>query len=195
VVVRIPDRAPFTLDITHCPLKGVHNEENIMAAALAAASMGVSPSAMQETLDRYCGLSHRVEWVRSWKGVDFYDDSKATNVGAVVKAIETFDRPVLLFLGGRDKMGSYDPLVEPLNGKCKGVLAFGEAAPRIEKELGERLPTASYPDLETAFQDAVASAASGDIVLLSPACSSFDQYESYARRGDHFKKLVAQLPE
>jgi UDP-N-acetylmuramoylalanine--D-glutamate ligase len=195
VVVRIPDREPFTLDITHCPLKGVHNEENIMAAALAAASMGVSPSAMQETLDRYCGLSHRVERVRSWKGIDFYDDSKATNVGAVVKAIETFDRPILLFLGGRDKMGSYDPLVEPLNGKCKGVLAFGEAAPRIEKELGKRLPVASHPDLETAFQDAVANAASGDIVLLSPACSSFDQYESYAKRGDHFKKLVAQLPE
>jgi UDP-N-acetylmuramoylalanine--D-glutamate ligase len=195
LVVRIPGREPFTLDLTHCPLKGVHNEENIMAAALAAASMGVHPSAMQETLDRYCGLAHRVEWVRSWEGVDFYDDSKATNVGAVVKAIETFDRPILLFLGGRDKMGSYDPLVEPLNGKCKGVLAFGEAAPRIEKELGNRLPVASYPDLETAFQDAVARAASGDILLLSPACSSFDQYEGYAKRGDHFKKLVAQLPE
>jgi UDP-N-acetylmuramoylalanine--D-glutamate ligase len=138
-------------------------------------------------------LPHRVEWVRAWRGIDFYDDSKGTNVGAVVKAIENFDRPVLLLLGGWDKLGSYRPVGQALQAKGKGAFVFGEAAPRIYQELKTWLPTQSFTDLEAAFEDVLKHAVAGDVVLLSPACSSFDQYESYAQRGEHFKRLAMEL--
>ena len=191
-VVNIPGKDSFSLTLERSALKGVHNEENILAAVLAASSMEASPSAMQEVIDRYKGLPHRVEWVGTWKGVEFYDDSKGTNVGAVVKALENFDRPVLLLLGGKDKLGAYAPLEEPLKARGKAALAFGEAAPRIQRELQSWLPTSSFENLEQVFKEAVARATPGDVVLLSPACSSFDQYVSYAQRGDHFKKLVRE---
>ncbi len=174
---------------------GAHNRENIMAAALAAFSMDVSGAAIQAAVDEFGGFSHRVEWVRSWKGIDFYDDSKGTNVGAVVKALEGFDRPVLLLVGGRDKLGSYEPLIAPLTARGKGIFAFGEAGPRIYGQLSEKVPATLRPDLRSAFEDALSRAEPGDIVLLSPACASFDQYESYAQRGDHFKSLVADSGE
>jgi UDP-N-acetylmuramoylalanine--D-glutamate ligase len=191
----IPGKEAFELDISQSLLKGVHNQENIMAAALAASVMGADPGVLQEVLGRYRGLPHRVEWVRSWNGVDFYDDSKGTNVGAVVKALENFDRPVWLLLGGRDKLGSYEPLFEPLRSRGRGVLAFGESAPRILEQLSPVVDARVFEDLESAFREASRLASPGDVVLLSPACSSFDQYESYAQRGDHFKRLVGELPE
>ncbi len=192
---KMPGREPFVFELSRSPLKGAHNAENILAAVLVAGSMGVSGEAMRDALERFHGLPHRVEWVGRWNGIDFYDDSKGTNVGAVVKALEGFDRPVWLFLGGRDKQGSYEPLVDPIRKGCKGVYAFGEAAPRIVAGLAGRAPVLAFPDLEAAFEDAAAKAAPGDVMLLSPACSSFDQYTSYAKRGDHFKRLVAALTE
>jgi UDP-N-acetylmuramoylalanine--D-glutamate ligase len=191
--IRVPDGPSFELDLEHAALKGVHNEENIMAAALAAAAFQVSPSVVQQEIDRYAGLPHRVEWVRTCNGITFYDDSKATNVGAVEKALENFDAPIWLLLGGRDKLGSYAPLIAPMRVKGKGVIAFGEAAPRIQEALGSVVTTCSVSDLPSALAEALRRAVSGDIVLLSPACSSFDQYTSYAQRGDHFKRLVHEL--
>ncbi len=193
IQVSIPERQPFELNLSGIPLRGVHNEENIMAASLAASVMGVEPGVLQAVIGTYRGLPHRVEWVRRWNGIDFYDDSKGTNVGAVVKALENFDRPVWLLLGGRDKLGSYEPLIEPLKQKGRGVLAFGESAPRIREQLGSSVSARSFPNLEKAFEEALQRATSGDVVLLSPACSSFDQYENYAQRGDHFKRLVNSL--
>ena len=143
---------------------------------------------------KFEGLPHRVHKVAEIKGIAFYDDSKGTNVGAVVKAIENFERPVLLLLGGRDKLGSYAPVADRMMAKGKGAFVFGESAQRIHEELGDKVPSLVFSDLEGAFAAAVERAQAGDIVLLSPACSSFDQYESYAQRGDHFKKLVAALP-
>ena len=192
-VVRMPGCEPFALSLDRTPLKGVHNEENILAAALAAASMDVPADVVQSVIDTYGGLPHRVEWVRGLRGIDFYDDSKATNVGAVVKALENFDRPVLLLLGGRDKLGSYEPLTRPLRERGKEAFVFGEAAPRLLDALAGVLPVRAFGSLDPAFHAAVSAAQSGDVVLLSPACSSFDQYSSYAERGDHFKRLVAQL--
>jgi UDP-N-acetylmuramoylalanine--D-glutamate ligase len=191
--VDIPWKSSFSLSLETSALKGVHNEENILAAVLAVAAVDAPARIMQEVIDRYRGLSHRVEWVRTWNGIDFYDDSKGTNVGAVVKAVENFDRPILLLLGGRDKLGSYEPLAEPVRAKAKGVFVFGEAAPRMRVEFEKWAPTMSFAGLEESFREAVMRAAPGDVVLLSPACSSFDQYESYAQRGDHFKSLVNQL--
>lgn len=195
VKVRLPGGPSFDLDLEHAALRGVHNEENIMAAALACSAFQVSPTVIQMEIDRYAGLPHRVEWVRTWKGIAFYDDSKATNVGAVEKALESFDAPIWLLLGGRDKLGSYEPLIEPMRRKGKGVVAFGEAAPRIQEALGSDLPLRSVPDLAGALAEVLREAVSGDVVLLSPACASFDQYTSYAHRGDHFKRLVRELPD
>ncbi len=193
IKVNIPWQASFALSLEGTHLQGVHNEENMLAAILAASVAGASPGAIQQVIQEYRGLPHRLEWVRSWNGIDFYDDSKATNVGAVVKALKSFDRPVLLLLGGRDKLGSYRPLAEALRASGKSALLFGEAAPRLYEELKDWLPTRSFPDLAAAFKDALESAAPGDVVLLSPACSSFDQYENYGQRGDHFKRLVMQV--
>jgi len=193
IQLAVPDKGKFEISLEKTRLQGTHNRENIMAAALAAFCMGAPAGAIQAAVDSFAGFAHRVEWVRNWKGIDFYDDSKGTNVGAVVKALEGFDRPVLLLLGGRDKLGSYEPLLAPLSARGKGIFAFGEAGPRIYGQLSGKVPAGLYPDLGSAFQDAVSRASSGDVVLLSPACASFDQYESYAHRGDHFKKLVAEL--
>ena len=107
--------------------------------------MDLPPEAVRRAIETYRGLPHRVEWVRAWRGVDFYDDSKATNVGAVVKALEGFDRPVLLLMGGRDKLGPYAPLLEGLEARGKGLFVFGEATPRIMEELGTALPAHSFP--------------------------------------------------
>jgi UDP-N-acetylmuramoylalanine--D-glutamate ligase len=194
IVVNIPWKPSFSFDSANLGLKGVHNEENMLAAVLACLAMDIAPSAIEGAAGSFRGLPHRVEWVRTVKGVDFYDDSKGTNVGAVVKAIENFERPVLLLLGGRDKLGSYAPVAERMTAKGKGAFVFGESAQRIHAELGDKVPSRVFPDLEGAFAAAVERAQAGDIVLLSPACSSFDQYESYAQRGDHFKRLVAALP-
>ena len=193
IKVEVPGNGNFEVSLEKTRLPGLHNRENIMAASLAAACAGVRPEAIQAAVDGFDGFAHRVQWVRNWKGIDFYDDSKATNVGAVVKALEGFDRPVLLLLGGRDKLGAYEPLLAPLTSRGKGVFAFGEAGPRIYAELSGKIPAGLYPDLGSAFRAAVSGASPGDVVLLSPACSSFDQYRSYSQRGDHFKKLVAQL--
>jgi UDP-N-acetylmuramoylalanine--D-glutamate ligase len=193
VRLMVPGKTGIEISLEKTRLHGAHNRENIMAACLAAMCMEIDARAMQAAVDTFAGFPHRVEWVRNWEGIDFYDDSKATNVGAVVKALEGFDRPVLLLLGGRDKLGAYEPLLAPLAARGKGAFAFGEAGPRIYDHLRGTLPAGLYPDLPAAFREAVRRAAPGDVVLLSPACASFDQYRSYAHRGDHFKELVAEL--
>jgi UDP-N-acetylmuramoylalanine--D-glutamate ligase len=193
--IRIEEAEPLELDLSDCFLRGPHNAENMAAAVLAAKALSVPDAVIRTVLSQYRGLPHRVEWVGAWQGVEFYDDSKATNVGAVVKALENFQRPVLLLAGGRDKYGSYQPLEGPLRDRVKGLFLYGEAAPRIYQELAGVVPVYLAGDLPEAFREAIAQAGSGDVVLLSPACSSFDQYESYAQRGDHFKQLVSDLTQ
>ncbi len=194
LLASLPGGVPMEIDLSGCRLHGVHNQENIMAAVLACLAMGVPPEALERALGICGGLPHRVEWVRRWRGIDFYDDSKGTNVGAVVRAVESFDRPLLLLLGGRDKLGSYESLARALKDRCRGAFVYGESGHRIAAALQETVTTHSFMGLEEAFEAAVGQAQWGDVVLLSPACSSFDQYSSYKERGDHFQKLVAQLP-
>ena len=193
VKLSVPGKSAFEISLEKTRLHGAHNRENISAACLAAMCVDIGQKAVQAAVDEFAGFAHRVEWVRNWKGIDFYDDSKATNVGAVVKALEGFDRPVLLLLGGRSKLGAYEPLLAPLASKGKRVFAFGEAGPQIFDSLRAGVPAGLYPDMAAAFRDAVGRAEPGDVVLLSPACASFDQYGSYAQRGDHFKQLAAEL--
>jgi UDP-N-acetylmuramoylalanine--D-glutamate ligase len=174
-------------------LHGVHNVENMMAAIAAAKSAGVTHAHIQETLNRFAGLEHRLEFVREKDGVRYYDDSKGTNVGAVVKSLASFSQPVILLAGGVDKGGDYAPLKDPIKRKVRRLVLFGAAKEIIARALGAHTETVLVDDLQAAVRDAAAHARAGDVVLLSPACSSFDQFRNYAERGKVFKNLVHSL--
>ena len=174
-------------------LQGVHNLENMMAAVAAAKCAGVDRAVIQRTLENFTGLEHRLEFVREKDGVRYYNDSKGTNVGAVVKSLASFTAPVILLAGGVDKGGDYAPLEDGIKQRVRRLVLFGEAREVIARALGALTETVLVDDIRAAVQDAAAHARAGDIVLLSPACSSFDQFRNYAERGNVFKRLVQQL--
>ncbi|HEX5037226.1 MAG TPA: UDP-N-acetylmuramoyl-L-alanine--D-glutamate ligase [bacterium] len=175
-------------------LVGLHNRENMKASIAAARAAGASDAAIQKALESFEGLPHRTQFVRERNGVRYYDDSKGTNVDAAVKSLAGFeDGHVILIAGGRDKGGSYAPLREAARRKARLVLTIGEAGPAIAKELGEVAEIVPADTMDRAVHAAAARARSGDVVLLSPACSSFDQFRDYKDRGDTFQKLVRQL--
>lgn len=181
---------PFRLD--RWALRGWHNLENLMAATLAALRCGVDPQTIQEVIDTFRPSPHRMEWLGTVDGVGFINDSKGTNVGAVIKALESCTQPVVLLLGGRSKKTDFRELASLCEEKVRAVVGFGETGPQAAEELSGHVPTVAVKDLEEAFQEAVQRAVSGDVVLLSPACASFDQYANYAARGDHFRALFEQ---
>lgn len=174
-------------------LHGVHNVENMMAAVAVAKCVGIARPVIQQTLDRFPGLEHRLEFVRERNGVRYYNDSKGTNVGAVVKSLASFNEPVILLAGGVDKGGDYVPLEEGVKQKVRRLVVFGAAKEIIARSLGRLTETSIVDDIQEAVRDAAAHARSGDVVLLSPACSSFDQFRNYAERGKIFKRLVQEL--
>ncbi len=177
-------------DLNRWQLFGKHNQQNLLAAVLAATSMGAKPEAIQKTIDSFKPLPHRMELVHHWRGIRFYDDSKGTNVDSVVRSLESFSSPIILIAGGRDKEGSYDPLVSLVRQRVKMLVLIGEARFRLAKALGKLSCTVVVEEMDAAVQVALGAAVAGDVVLLSPACSSFDQYEDYKARGDHFRTLV-----
>ena len=177
-------------DLRRWQLVGSHNQQNLMAAVLAATCMGAKPEAIQKTIDNFKPLPHRLELAHHWRGIRFYNDSKATNVDSVVRSLETFTAPIILLAGGRDKEGSYDPLTGLVRQGVKMLVLMGEARFRLAKTLGNLTCTVVVDDMEAAVPVALGAAAPGDVVLLSPACSSFDHYENYKARGDHFRSLV-----
>lgn len=204
------------LPVSALRIRGAHNVDNACAAALAARLAGVDPGTITEVLSTFSGLPHRMAFVRERAGVVYYDDSKATNVGAAVAALlglrsepQTRGRSesgprVVLIVGGVDKGGSYAPLAARARAQCRAVVLIGAAADLIEREFrGNDLPhspTSSLPIIRaTTIDDAVAQAATlaerGDVVLLAPACASFDMFRSYAHRGDEFARAVRALPE
>ncbi|MFO7839283.1 MAG: UDP-N-acetylmuramoyl-L-alanine--D-glutamate ligase [Desulfosalsimonadaceae bacterium] len=189
----LPRRKPYFLDCSHIPLIGAHNRENIAAAGLAAAAAGVSAESIEKTVQGFHGLSHRMSPVEVIKGVAYIDDSKATNVNAVVRALESFSTPVILIMGGREKGGGYAELKPLLPGRVKHLIVMGEAAGAIENELDEKAPVSRAADMAEAVRTSAALGEAGDTVLLSPACASFDMYESYARRGDDFIACVRKM--
>jgi len=174
-------------------LQGVHNLENMMAAVAAAKCAGVAGAAIQQTLESFAGLEHRLEFVREKGGVRYYNDSKGTNVGAVVKSLASFSEPVILLAGGVDKGGDYAPLAGEIEQKVRRLVLFGQAKETIARALGSLTETVIVEDIRAAVEEAAAHARAGDVVLLSPACSSFDQFRNYAERGKVFKTLVQQL--
>jgi UDP-N-acetylmuramoylalanine--D-glutamate ligase len=144
-------------------------------------------------LESFPGLEHRLEFIREKNGVRYYNDSKGTNVGAVVKSLASFTEPVILLAGGVDKGGDYAPLEAGIKQKVRRLVLFGAAKNVIARALGAFTETVIVEDMHAAVRDAAAHARAGDVVLLSPACSSFDQFRNYAARGKVFKTLVQQL--
>jgi UDP-N-acetylmuramoylalanine--D-glutamate ligase len=174
-------------------IHGVHNIENMMAAVAAAKCAGVSRRAIEKTLEEFPGLEHRLEFVREKDGVRYYNDSKGTNVGAVVKSLASFSAPVILLAGGVDKGGEYAPLADGVAKKVRRLILFGAAKQTIAAALGHLTTTVMVDDIDAAVRDAAAHSQAGDVVLLSPACSSFDQFSNYAERGKIFKARVQEL--
>ncbi len=174
-------------------IPGLHNVENVMAAVAVARFCGCSKESIVEAVSQFRGLPHRIEFAGEKRAVQFYDDSKGTNVDAVVRALQTFSSPVILLLGGRDKDGNFDVLQPMLGAKTKQVVLFGEARDQIEPQLGNTTPIAKEATLKAAVLRAYRDAKPGDIVLLSPGCASFDAFANYKERGNHFKEVVRSL--
>lgn len=189
----LPDGAACVFEVAGFPLPGNHNLQNLMGAVLAGLILGLDHSAIQEGIDTFRGLPHRMEFVGRINAVDFYNDSKATNVEAAAKAVEGFERPVILIAGGRDKGGDYGPLVEAARGRLKEAVLLGEARPLLEKALKGFVRVVRAESMIDAVKEAFAAANPGDVVLLAPACSSFDMFTDYKHRGDVFKEIVESI--
>ncbi|WP_456431082.1 UDP-N-acetylmuramoyl-L-alanine--D-glutamate ligase [Thermosulfuriphilus sp.] len=191
-VLKLPGGDEF-YDLSLFRPLGRHNRENFLAAALAARLSGASPEGISETIRSFVGYPHRLEFVTQVGGVYFVNDSKATNVDATVKALEGLEGPIVLIAGGKDKGGSYLPLVELVRHKVKALILMGEAREKMAQDLGTITETYQVESLEEAVEVAMSLANPGDTVLLSPACASFDQFESYKERGQIFRSLVFEL--
>ena len=179
------------LPVPAIPLKGDHNVENVLAAVCAARLAGCPADAVRRAIEKFKAVEHRLEFVATLNGVDYYNDSKATNVDATAKAIAAFPGGIHLILGGKDKNSDYTLLSDLLRRHVKAVYTIGSAAAKIESHLRGVVPIHPTETLEKAVVAASAAAHPGDIVLLAPACSSFDMFKNYGERGDTFARLAA----
>jgi len=195
IVYRTDGREVETYPRSMIRLPGRHNVENVMAAVMASRYAGCPPGAIVEAVGSFTGLAHRIEFAGEKGGVAFYDDSKGTNVSAVARALEAFEAPVILLLGGRDKNGDFETLEPLIRRRVKALVLFGEARGRIAGKIGNLVRTQAAPTLRDAVRTAYAEAAPGDVVLLSPGCASFDEFRSYAHRGEVFQEIVNRLDD
>ena len=186
-----PDIEYYSLK--NSPLKGKHSKENIMAALLTAKEHGGEWMPLQKTIDSYKGLPHRLEYVRRVGGVDFYNDSKATNVLAVIRALEAFDDNVILIMGGKNTGLDYKPLTNVVRKKVKSLILVGEAKENINRHIESSTETFLIGTFDEAVFISYHKSRIGDTVLLSPGCPSFDMFSSYIERGNHFKSLVKKF--
>lgn len=189
------ERTSRSLDISRIKLPGYHNLQNIAAACLAVQAMGGAFDKMERAIYEFKGLPHRLEYVNTVNGVHYYDDSKGTNADAVEKALNAFNKPVVLIMGGRNKEVDFRTLEKSVRRHVKKLIIIGEAAEEIKTALGHITETEPAGGMDEAVLRAHQSATSGDIVLLSPACASFDMYKNYAERGKHFCEAVSRLGE
>ncbi len=174
-------------------IKGPHNLYNAMAASLVGQLSGVGAASIRATLKNFKGVEHRQEFVRDVNGVRFYNDSKATSVDAVWYALQAFDRPIVLMLGGRDKGNDYARIADLVKKNVRAIVAMGESADKVEQAFSGIKPLRRATSIDEAVLAAQSLAQSGDVVLLSPACASFDWFENYEQRGRVFKELVKNL--
>lgn len=175
------------------PLPGDHNVENVMAALAAGLACGISPDSMRETIRNFKGVEHRLEFVAEINGVKFYNDSKATNVDAAIKCLEAFPGRVIVIFGGKDKGSDYAPLAPIVRKRCEHVILIGAAADKIAAALENTRPLHRAGTMQEAVELGLGLGRSGDIVLLAPACASFDMFDNYEHRGRVFKGAVRSL--
>jgi UDP-N-acetylmuramoylalanine--D-glutamate ligase len=180
------------LDRRELRLLGDHNVENALAAALAVQSTGISIEGIAEGLRTFTALTHRLEPVGEIDGVLWINDSKATNVASTEKAVAALDRPFVLLLGGRHKGEPYTRLIPLLEGRCRAVIAYGEAKPMVVQDLAGSVKVVEAGTFEEVLETARSLANTGDAVLLSPACSSYDMFNNYEERGARFRAWVEQ---
>jgi UDP-N-acetylmuramoylalanine--D-glutamate ligase len=191
--VPLPSRHSLLIDAGEMKIKGIHNLENAMAASAMALLAGTSLEAVRDVLMAFPGLEHRLEFVKEIQGVKYVNDSKGTNVGAVLKSLESFVNPVVLIAGGRDKAGDFSLLRNLVKERVRALVLIGEAREKIKKALGNLTKTFLAEDLTEAVQISQNIARKGDVVLLSPACASFDMFADFEDRGRQFKKIVIGL--
>ena len=192
IVFRDGARQREIMQVSEIPLKGAHNLENVLAAVCAGALMGCTPEKIREAVRDFKAVEHRLEFVATIRGVDYYNDSKATNVDATIKALESFAANIHLILGGKDKGSDYSVLNDLLRQRVKRVYTIGAAAEKIESQI-KGVEVVHAETLENAIRRANAVAQAGDVVLLAPACASFDQFKNYEQRGSVFKEIVRGL--
>src|SRR6266404_5112214 len=195
IVFRNEGREEVVLQRQEVPLPGAHNLENALAAIAAARIAGVGAKAIAEGVRSFAGVEHRLEFVREINGIRYYNDSKATNVDATLKALDAFPARILVILGGKDKGSDYTLLQTPLRERAVLALLIGAAADKIESQIAGSVAIERAGTLDHAVEIASQAARSGDIVLLAPACASFDQFQNYEHRGRVFKALVHELAQ
>ena len=197
ITIRMKGHQQISFDLSGTNFPGRHNLENAAAASLAAIAVGGTPEGVQSALKNFKGLPHRIEYIETINHVRFFDDSKATNVDAVIRALETFGEPIILIMGGRDKGGDFRKLLEPVRQHIKKLIVMGEARDNIKSVLEDicREGAQTASTMQDAVFSAYRVASPGDIVLLSPGCSSFDMYSSYAERGEDLCRAISNLKE
>jgi UDP-N-acetylmuramoylalanine--D-glutamate ligase len=193
LIVNLPGRLPVFFDTESFLLPGRHNVENLMGVVLCALVAGIDRAVIQGCISTFKGLSHRIEFVADINGIGFYDDSKATNVDAAVRSVNSFERKIILIAGGRHKGGDYMPLVDASRGKVKKAVLMGEAREIMAKAFDGIIPWVFAEDMKDAVSKALGSAEKDEIVLLAPACSSFDMFRDYSHRGEAFKVEAERL--
>jgi len=193
-VLALPGANEQFFDLKPYKLPGRHNLENLMACGLAGAALGIAPAAIRQTIHGFRGLAHRLEWTGTVGEVDFFDDSKATNIDAAIRAIQSFDRPVILIAGGRHKGAESEPLVRACSAPVRAAVLMGESKELLCRAFEGRIPFKVVKDMGEAVTQAHTLAEPGDVVLLAPACSSFDMFTDYAQRGRAFSRAVKELP-
>jgi UDP-N-acetylmuramoylalanine--D-glutamate ligase len=174
-------------------IRGRHNLYNSLAASLAAKTMGIPTASLRATLRNFKGVEHRLEFVRERNGVSFVNDSKATNVDSVRYALQSFETPIVLLLGGRDKGNDYSSLLDLVKKHVKAIIAIGESAHKVVSAFSTVIPVSVAAGMGQAVEAATRVASPGDVVLLSPACASFDWFQNYEHRGRVFKEAVMKL--
>ncbi len=193
IIFRANDQETSVLSLNHIQLKGAHNLENVLAAVCIGMIAGCGPQQVRKAVGEFHGVEHRLELAATIQSIAFYNDSKATNVDATIKALESFPGNIHLILGGKDKGSDYTVLNPLLRERTKRAYLIGAAAAKIGAQIQGTTPIVYSGTLERAIRQAFDSAVSGDVVLLAPACASFDQFENYEHRGRAFKELVGAL--
>lgn len=193
LVYRLGGQQHELMKVSEIPLRGWHNVENVMAAVAVGLIMGASVETVRQAVLKFPGVPHRLEWVGEVEGVMYYNDSKATNVDAAIKALEAFTEPLVVIMGGRGKGSSFEPLRPLVEARVKHVLLLGEAAPELAAALAGAASLTVVGSMAEAVEQAHRLAEPGDVVLLAPACASFDMFDNFEHRGDVFKEQVRRL--